>query len=250
MEISYLPAGSTSLTNKEIETSIQSLAFTFKAPLAVCDIETPLGLIADAVIGDTEMNLQKQSGSETQTLIQTLPLRDLSEICTHNSGMVNIARTETHYLVSFTVEVTNHGALSLDDNAKLLLALSNIPVNTSVTIDGIDSPLNTALFVKYESKFVNANVSKDFTIEAHYAIALPTENIKALELSYVNGRNVKMSKREIQQVLRDSQDLIFNSVNKTVIGYDKFAILSVEDVVSCRVTLDQSTNFYLLKNSI
>lgn len=249
MEISYLPEGSTSLTNKEIETSIQSLAFTFKALATVSDSLNP-GEIASAVIVDTEMNLQKQSGSETQTLIQTLPLRDLAEICTHNSGMVSVRLEGLYYLVSFTVEVTNHGALTLDDNAKLLLALSNIPPNTTVTIDGIDSPLNTELFVKYESKFVNANVSKDFAIEAHYAIALPTENIKALELSYVNGRNVKMSKREIQQVLRDSQDLIFNSATNTVIGFDKFAILSVEDVVSCRVTLDSSTNFYLLKNSI
>lgn len=249
MEISYLPTGSTSLTNKEIETSIQSLAFTFRAAKTITASTEP-GAIVTAVIGDAEMNLQKQSGSETQTLIQTLPMRDLAEICTHNGGMIRIDEDTTHYEVSFTVEVTNHGALTLDDNAKLLLALSTLQADTSITIDGIDSPLNTELFVKYESKFVNANVSKDFAIEAHYAIALPIENVKALELSYLNGRNVKMSQREIKQVLRDSQDLIISANSGTVIGYSKFAVLSVEDVVTARVTLDNSTNFYLLKNSI
>lgn len=249
MEIAFLPYGSSSLTNKEIETSIQSLAFTFTAPKTITSSTEP-GAIVTAVIADAEMNLQKQSGTETQTLIQTLLLRDLAEICTHNGGMIRVDQDSTHYHVSFTVEVTNLGALTLDDNAKLLLALSNLDTNTSCTIDGIDSPLNTELFVKYESKFVNANVSKDFTIDAHYAIALPIANVKALELSYSNGRNVKMSQREIKQVLRDSQDLIISTDTSTVIGYNKFAVLSVEDVVTARVTLDDSTNFYLLKNSI
>lgn len=245
MEISILNLGTTSLTNKEIETAVQSLSFTMTA---VTPAATDAAGILAAVIGSAEMNLQKQNGTDTQTLIQSLPLRDLAEICTHNDGVVRIFKSGANTVVSFTIEICNNGALHLDDNSKLLFALSNVPATTSLTVDGLDHPVNTPLYIKYESKFVNALVSKDFSIDAAYAIALPIGNLKALELTYTNGKNVKFSKREVEQVLAMSQDPIYNLDGLITVGYGKYAVLSCEDVITARVTLDSSTNFYLLKN--
>lgn len=245
MEISVLNLGTTNLTNKEIETAVQSLSFTMTA---VTPAATDAAGILTAILGTSEMNLQKQNGTDTQTLIQSLPLRDLAEICTHNDGVIRIFTSGANTVVSFTIEISNNGALHLDDNSKLLFALSGIPATTSVAIDGIDHPVNTELYIRYESKFVNALVSKDFSIDAAYAIALPIGNLKALELTYRNGKNVKFSKREVEQVLVMSQDPIYNLNGLVTVGFGKYAVLSCEDVMSARVTLDASTNFYLLKN--
>lgn len=245
MEIAILSNSQSALTNKEIETSVQSLSFTLtRATPAATDVAG----ILTAIVGSTEMNLQKQNGSDTQTLIQSLSLRDLAEICTHNEGVIRVTVDGGNTIVSFTIEICNDGALQLDDNSKLMLALSGVPTGTALTIDGIDHPANTPLYIKYESKFVNAGVSKDFNIDAAYAVALPIANLKALELTYTNGKNVKLSKREVEQVVTMAQDPIFNQGGLVTFGCGKFAVMSCEHVVMARITLDASTNFYLLKN--
>lgn len=245
MEIAVLLPGTTNLTNKEIETSVQALNFELTGPHGGAILP---GAILEAVVGNAEINIQKQDGHDTQSLIQSLGIRDLAEIATHNDGVIMIVVTGANATVSFGIEIANLAALTLNDQAKLMMAISGLPVTTGCIIDGLDSAINTSEYIKYESKYVNANVSKDFGIDAAYAMALPIGNVKALEMTYTNGKNVKLSKREIKSVLTNSQDPIYNLDGRVIFGFDKFAVLSVEHVVSVRVTLDISTNFYLLKN--
>lgn len=246
MEIAIILAGVMSLTSKEIETSVQSLSFTCIGNATGTDPQTILA----SVLGGTEINIQKQDSNDTQTLIQSIKLLDLAEICTHNEGVVLISHTGGVATISFSIEISKGGALLLNDNAKLMLSLNSVPAATVITIDGVDHPEATKAFVKYESKFVNENVGKDFDIDAAYAMAVPVEEIKVLEMTYKNGKNVKMSQREVKQVLTDSQDTIYVRNGLVTLGYGKFAVLSVEHAVSMRITLATSTNFYLLKDQI
>jgi hypothetical protein len=151
-------------------------------------------------------------------------------------------------VLTFTLEICNDAAMQLSDKGKLMLALNGIPALSQVTIDGLDHPVSSPIYIRYESKYVNANVGKDFDIDAAYAVALPTDHIKALELHYVNGKNIKFSEREIKQILVNAQDPIYDQDGKTIYGWGKFSVISVEDVLTMRITLDVSTNFFLLKN--
>ena len=249
MEIAVLPIGVTSLTNKEIETSIQALAFTLTAHGVWTDPKVAL----DYIIAGAEINIQKQSGSDTQTLIQSLRIADLAEICTHNEGVIHILSpnplSPLKTVVKFTIEVCNGGALLLDDNSKLLVAFNNFPADEiQITVDAIDHPQSTDTYIRYEAKFCNANVSKDFNIEAAYAMSLPIDKVKALELTYSNGKNVKLTKRELEMILLMAQDPVYNFNGRTHFGVGFFATLSVEAVITARVTLTENSNFYLLKN--
>lgn len=250
MEIVNLPAGFGSITNKEIETGVQSLAFHFTGVSAASLINGLQNIrqIMSDVIGGAEMNIQKQDGSDTQSLIQSLKIVDLAEICTHNDGVISIRRIADNVTIDFTIEVSTGGALQMNDNGKLMFAINNVPATSELIIDAIDHALATKAYIKYESKYVNANTSKDFLIDAAYAVALPTNGVKALELTYENGKNVKLSDREIQQILRDSQDMIFTVNGVLTLGSYSWSVLSVEHVQSMRLTLDSSANFYLLKN--
>lgn len=240
-----MAAGQSSLTNKEIETSVSELSFTVTGPHGGA---TTARAILEAVMGATVISLQKQDTNNTTTMIQRLNVADLAEISAHNKGVVNIIVTGANAEIGFSVEVAHDSAVPLNDEAKFMYSVDGLPAGTSCTIDAIDHG-NVALHhINYDNKFANANVAKDYDIEAAYGLALPVDKVTEVELLFENGRRVKLSKREIKRVLIDSQDVVFCLDGKVQFGHGKWAVLSVEQVSSARVTLSESTNFYLLRN--
>jgi hypothetical protein len=79
MEIAVINLGTLSLTNKEIETSVQALAFTVTSANPALNGLDAMAM-TELILGAMEINIQKQDGSSTESLIQSLGVRDLAEI--------------------------------------------------------------------------------------------------------------------------------------------------------------------------
>lgn len=244
MRIASLAAGTVALTNQTIETSIHKLGFTFK-PSSIT--ATTAEAIVQEVIGTTKITLIKQDGASTETLLQRLSLADVAEISAYNEGVVFIDTTAK--VVEFTLEISNAGAFKLDDSAKLILNIDDKP-NVALDIEALDHMIQTHEYIRYEARFVNANSTKDFSIENHYAVAVPADILDAIELNYENGKVLKLSQSEAKKLLRDSQDPILNLDGKTTYGYAKFLVLAVDHCHKISVTTTDNQNIYLLRNAI
>ena len=259
MRIVSLASGDTLVSNKELETAVHKLAFTFNGVMAALaetakpNIQSHL----DTIINNTSLTLTKQDGFTTDTLIQDIKLKDLGEISTFHEGVIKITRAfdagvgaNNTCAIEFTVEIDEESALAMDDKAKLMLSVANKPTGVTLAIDVIDSPINGNIYSKYESKFVNANVAKDFRIEEHYAVALPIASLTSLELHYSNGKVMKLTADEIKKIKFDDQDetIIINGL--VTAGVFNWAVLDVRACTKLNVILSSSTNFYLLKKAI
>jgi hypothetical protein len=252
MEIVSLALGTSSISNREIESPVHRLNFTITGRVPGTNFGTNnLTGILVSLIGSMKINLQKQDGTANETLMENLSVMQLAEMATHGEGCIVIRENYdyTDYVVTFSVEVCPDGALELGEHQKLMLGLSSIPAAAAVVIDALDHPVTSPLYVKYENKFVNANTQKSFAIDNALAIALPRVNFTKLELLYNNGKNVILNKREIEQILMDAEDTIIDDRSVYFItGMHDLYILSVEEAIEAKVTLDASTNFFLIKN--
>lgn len=257
MKIATLNGATAALTNKEIEASVHKLGFTFAGvtdTLATPEASPDPDSIIDDLIGDTEITISRQDGSNTDVLINRLKIRDVAEISTHNEGVVFITRAysatagDNLATIEFTLEIANGAAFKLDDASKLLLNIEGKPANMTLDIETIDHPIVGKNYIAYDTKYVNANSSKDFAIEQHYAMALPVADVTTVELHFTNGKSIILTKTEIQKLTRDAQDEVFIINNKVIYGYYVWAVLSVEECWKATLLLTAGKNIYLIKN--
>lgn len=245
MEIVTLNPGTTTLTNKELETAISKLSVQVTG--ANNGAVTPEAVLAE-LLGSATITIQKQDSQNTTTVIQSMPLAHLAEISAHNAGVVGINTNGANSTAKFTIELTDDAALQMGDNSKFLVSIAGLPAAVTFIMDALDHHNSTNVYIAYENKFVNANVGKDFDIDGAFAMALPAANIDAIELTHMNGKTVKLTQREVKQELLDLQDSVYNFDGKVFYGYGKFCVINVSEFSRVRVTLNASTNFYLIKN--
>ena len=254
MQIAVLNGATPSLTNKELETGVHKLRFAFSGIGAQsAEVLTPdAAAIFAALIGDTKISLSRQDATNTVTLMQTLLLREIAEASTFHEGVITITRKYDNAVannntidVEFSVEISEE-AFKGDDGQKVILNLEGKPANVSCTIDAIDHPENSTRVIKYENKYLNANVSKDFPCDGHYAAALPISKITSLELRYRNGKTVKMSQSEVRQTILDGQDPVYN-INGKVAFIGTIGVVSLVGVYEIGVTLTDNSNIYLMR---
>lgn len=257
MKIATLNGATAALTNKEIESSVYKLGFTFEgvvATLATPEATPDPASILTTLIGDTEITISKQDGQNTSVLINRMKLKDVAEISTHNEGVIFISRAysatagDNLATIEFCLEVSNDAAFKLDDQAKLILNIEGKPANMTLDVETIDHPNVGNQYIAYDSKFVNLGASKDFAVEQHYAVAVPIADTTSIELHYNNGKSVILTASEVKKTLRDSQDEIFIINNKTIYGCYTWAVLSIEQCYKITVLMSASKNIYLIKN--
>lgn len=256
MRLTTLDANTSQLTNREIETAVHKLGFKFSGtmPKAAETTRPDIAAHITALVGNTAITLQKQDGVTTEVLLQNLLLADISDISAYNEGMIFIDRrfdanvdANNTAIVEFTIEVANNKAFKAQDGTKLMLDVKDKPAGVVCDIEAIDHAINDHEYIQYETKFVNQNVSKDFALNGHYGVAVPVNDIVAMELHYTNGKVVRLTLTEVQKMLRDSQDEIVVINGLVTFGYNKYAVLNLEHCYQVSVTLSQSENIYLLK---
>ena len=230
MEIVNLIAGQTSVSNKELETAVHKLLFVFEGASDGTDVA---GILAD-LVGDAEMTLTKQDGNGNVPLHPQLLIRDLGEISTFETGAITIETTSPgNYRVSFTVDITEGGALKLNDRAKLLFNLKSKPAASVLSIDALDDFSYTSSYIKYDKKFVNANTRKDFVLKPNqdYMAAIQLDKIKEIGLFYpISRKTVRYSQREIKQLLLDRSWSVVDNDGAMVLGVFNLALLDLRGV--------------------
>lgn len=261
MEIIVLGANDVQVSNKELEVAAHKLGFTITGtmPTAAETARPNVSAIIAAMLGPAEITLTKQSPYATDTLHQSLLVKHLAEMSTSNEGFIYMERNfdaavaaNNTVRMEFTIELADL-ALDLSDKEKLMVSIKGKPAGTIWTIEAIEHPANGQVYIAYDNKFVNANVQKEFETKQHSALSFPINNLVNLELQYVTGKVVRYTKSEVMKNLRDSQDVVATINNQVIFGFLELATIRLADehgrnlVSRIKITLDQSTNFYLQK---
>lgn len=253
MRLATLAAGVTSLTNKEVETALHKLVFTFTTPTA--DVPAGSGSIRSkaaaefaSICGSAALSIVKQSASGNENLMTKLLIKDIAEISTNHEGVVEIDLNDagTHYVCKFTVEISEF-AFRLDDSAKLIINLENKVSNAVLDIDAMDHPVTSSEYIKYENKYVNENTPKDFPVGDHYLLAVPDTNYSSLDLHYSSGRVISYTRDEIRQMVVDSEEEVIRWKGLHVGGYAKWICILLEGVNKITVTNNANSNIMLLR---
>ena len=244
MRITTLALADTSLLNKEIESAVHKLSFTIAGAIA----DGTLSDMFYTMIGGAKLTMQKQGGGN-DTISQSLQLSDLAEIGTYNEGFIDLESSGGNATLKFTVEVALNAAFKADDNTKIVLNIENKVAGYTWAIDAIDHANKTLSYIKYDNKYLNPNVSKDFPCAEHYAMAVIVADIVAVELYYDNNSVVKLSRYEYEQMLRDSQDIVGSKNGAVKHGYldDGFGVINIENCWKVSLTCSQPTNAIFVK---
>lgn len=247
MKIAYLNAA-TSLINKEIETSVHSLLFdlSFDNVLLVDTMQNALNMLQTA-LGSASINLSRENGSETQTLFAKIPLFQLAEMSANNGGVIRIDADGAKVRIRFSIELSNDGSFRLNDDAKIILNIENIPPARDLSIYALDLPSDATSILQYEKKFLNANVEKDLDTTFSDVFACNIDQLDLIKLYYNNGKMVTLLRDELKVQLLHSQDPILVADGKTYYGYANMATVNVQDCWKISATLNTSETVYIIK---
>lgn len=256
MQIASLGAGTTSLTNKELEASVHKIGFritTANADVPASSGNTRDKAIADlaAICGSAVVKLVLQDGVTNETLIEDVLLKDIAEISAYNEGTVAIEKNTagTHWVTEFALEVSNNAAFVASDKAKLILTVSGKVANATMDVYAIDHPAMTDTFIVYENKYVNQNTAKEFFVPGHYAVSLPAATLKSIELQYANGRVCTLEPQEVRQLLVDSDEAIYSHLGALVKGIGAWYTMSLVGAVKIKVTCTANANIILTREA-
>lgn len=248
MKIATIANGTTTLVNKQLETSVQKLFIdaTMASVLPVTTMTEIKAALAVLFPLTCVITLSHQ-GSNKGTPIRKIPVVSLAEMSTNNGGFIRLDSDGINLRARFTVELSNSGAHSLDDNASLMLDIAGKVSAQTFDIYALDVPNQATDFLAYTERALEAGVPKDIQTNGFSNLALPADTLDSIELHYKNGRIVELSNEEVKQLLAESEDVIISANGKSYYGYMNFSILSVEHCWKARVTLTAAATIYQVK---
>jgi len=236
-------ATSTSLVNQTIQSPTAKIGLLFSlATGSVQTTYTTYGAFATAIAG-MKATAIVQSPHGHRTLFQDMPIPDLIEISSANEGCVD---ADTSNLVTTTIELSERGAIQLDENHKLILNISGLPSAMNCSVYALDHPSLVSEAINYEQKAVLANAETTFDAMNYNTVALPT-SLTYLEIAYLNGRTIRFTSSELALITKDVNELVANWNGSIVSGSSAFHTIDITHAVSIKVQFGSAVNFYMVR---
>lgn len=247
MLLAQILGPTTQLVNKDVESPVSKFGFVFVSNTATPLTTTYTTLNAfQTAIANMKITLIAQGRDKHKTIFQEFPIGDLIEIAASNEGCVD---ADSFGIIQSTIELSERGALQLDDDTKLILSVTGKPTTMDVYIWAIDHPNRVTETMVYEIRTVLANNEKEYDVQDYTHIAIPG-TLTTIELRYANGNTVRYAPNELALIVKDTNEIVTNWAGQILTGHSNFYVISVEAVTTMKVQFSANAQLYLMKESM
>lgn len=248
MLIALLPNATTFVNNVSVETSLSKIGVSCKFPFSPYATLGAYDLLAQ--LADMKIKVIVQDGSGTHNILNDVLVKDLLEIASSNEGTATTVYDPpyTHVTLMGTIELSEQGAIALNQATKMLISVSGKPTTFELTLHGIDHPINTLEAIKYDQRSVQGGGEVDINVEDYTIMALPRVDLQDIEITYPS-KTCTYTPTEILHITHDTNELsVIAGTGRVQAGGVNFHCLDVSNALKVKIRYASNQNVYFLKN--
>lgn len=210
----YIVSGSkvANIKEKQIDAPIQKLYIKGSIPVDA-NGSSNMGKSLLNELNKMKISLQKQTTNGNKQILLPIGMGSVAEICANAEGHINSKYSS--YWKSFdfelTIELSSHGAINSTQGEFLLLSIDTVDsLCSNLDVYGVEIPVITDSYNKYEQLRVQANTTKSINLLGKELLALPRDGFFQIDLVFAD--RTTSYKQDIKAIPQAIENMILNHV--------------------------------------